>query len=103
MAHAARLAQGMESWTASGPQRAAIHRSDSAPCSAFGSCWKIPTAKGFAGVMHKMRFTGTEARGKKVTAEYAVLIRAAAREHFGWPSLALAQASSLNARCAKRT
>jgi hypothetical protein len=58
----------------------------------FGSLLENPDCERLSGVMHKMRFTGTEARGKKVTAEYAVLIRAAAREHFGWPSLALAQA-----------
>jgi hypothetical protein len=42
--------------------------------------------------MHKMRFKGTEARGKKVTAEYATMIRTKARAEFGWDSIALGQA-----------
>jgi hypothetical protein len=44
------------------------------------------------GVMHKMRFAGTKARAVSVTAEYANLIRDAAHDHFGWHSIALAQA-----------
>lgn len=44
------------------------------------------------GVMHKMRFAGTKARAVSVTAEYADAIRASAHAHFGWHSIALAQA-----------
>lgn len=44
------------------------------------------------GVMHKMRFQGTKARAVSVTAEYANAVRVTAREHFGWSSIALAQA-----------
>jgi hypothetical protein len=58
----------------------------------FGALLEDPDCERLCGVMHKMRFAGIEPRGKKVTAEYAALIRTAAREHFGWYSMALAQA-----------
>jgi hypothetical protein len=58
----------------------------------FGFLLENSDCERLSGVMHKMRFEGIESRGKKVTAEYAIRIRTAAREHFGWPSLALAQA-----------
>lgn len=44
------------------------------------------------GVMHKMRFPGTKARGVSVSYADAVAIIVKAREHFGWYSLALGQA-----------
>jgi hypothetical protein len=44
------------------------------------------------GVMHKMRFAGTKPRGVSLTAEQADLIRAKARDWFGWDSMALVQA-----------
>lgn len=44
------------------------------------------------GIMSKMRFKGTKPRGVSVTAEQANAIRVTAREHFGWPSISLAQA-----------
>lgn len=42
--------------------------------------------------MSKMRFAGARPRGKSVTSEHVDLIRAAAHGHFGWHSIALAQA-----------
>jgi hypothetical protein len=44
------------------------------------------------GVMHKMRFPGTKARGVSVSFDQAAAIIAKARDHFGWYSLALGQA-----------
>ena len=44
------------------------------------------------GVMHKMRFAGAKPRAVSLTADQANLIRAAARYHFGWDSIALVQA-----------
>ncbi len=58
----------------------------------FGALLEDPDCERLCGVMHKMRFTGMAPRGKKVTAEYAELIRTAARDHFGWPSISLGQA-----------
>lgn len=51
-----------------------------------------PDCERLCGVMHKMRFQGTKARGVSVTAAQADMIRVKAREHFGWHSIALAQA-----------
>ena len=51
-----------------------------------------PDCERLCGVMHKMRFQGTKARGVSVTAEYANAIRVKAKEHFGWDSIALGQA-----------
>lgn len=58
----------------------------------FGALLENSDCERLCGVMHKMRFTGIEPRGKKVTAEYANLIRATAHKEFGWHSIALAQA-----------
>lgn len=58
----------------------------------FGALLEDPDCERLVGVMHKMRFEGVQPRRTKVTAEYAEMIRAAARDHFGWPSIALAQA-----------
>jgi hypothetical protein len=44
------------------------------------------------GVLHKMRFPGTKPRGVRVTADYAGSVCDMARDNFGWPSMALAQA-----------
>ena len=44
------------------------------------------------GAMSKMRFESTKARTVSLTAEQATMVRVKAREHFGWHSLALAQA-----------
>jgi hypothetical protein len=51
-----------------------------------------PDCERLCGVMHKMRFPGTKARGVSVTAEQATAVRVMARGRFGWPSIALAQA-----------
>lgn len=51
-----------------------------------------PDCERLCGVMHKMRFPGTKPRGVSLSAENAAAIRIKAREHFGWNSLALAQA-----------
>jgi hypothetical protein len=51
-----------------------------------------PDCERLCGVMSKMRFKGTKARGVSVTAEHANAIRAKAKEHFGWDSIALGQA-----------
>src|SRR5205814_8512704 len=51
-----------------------------------------PDCERLCGVMHKMRFAGTKPRGVSVTADYANMIRAKARQHFGWHSIALVQA-----------
>jgi hypothetical protein len=44
------------------------------------------------GVLHRMRFASPKPRNERLTAEQAVAIRKVAREHFGWESIALAQA-----------
>lgn len=51
-----------------------------------------PDCERLCGVMHKMRFQGAKPRSVSLTADYATAIRATAREHFGWCSMALAQA-----------
>lgn len=51
-----------------------------------------PDCERLCGVMHKMRFPGTKARGVSVTAEQANAVRIKARRQFGWGSIALAQA-----------
>lgn len=51
-----------------------------------------PDCERLCGVMTKMRFPGTKARGVSVTFEYASAIIKTAHEHFGWPSIALGQA-----------
>jgi hypothetical protein len=51
-----------------------------------------PECERLCGIMSKMRFKGTKARGVSVTADQANAVRAAARVHFGWPSIALGQA-----------
>jgi hypothetical protein len=43
-------------------------------------------------VMSKMRFKVPGVRGERLTVEYVNAIRDAAHRHFGWPSIALAQA-----------
>jgi hypothetical protein len=43
-------------------------------------------------VMSKLRFKIPEARGERLTVEHVNAIRAAAHRHFGWHSIALAQA-----------
>lgn len=51
-----------------------------------------PHCERLCGAMHKMRFEGTKHRKVSITAADANAIRAKAREHFGWCSLALGQA-----------
>lgn len=51
-----------------------------------------PDCERLCGVMHKMRFQGTKARGVSVTYGHATAIIEAAHKHFGWHNLALAQA-----------
>ncbi|MGW1422743.1 hypothetical protein ACWAT4_21815 [Bradyrhizobium manausense] len=51
-----------------------------------------PECERLCGVMSKMRFQGAKPRTVSVTADYANAIRIKAREHFGWYSMALAQA-----------
>jgi hypothetical protein len=51
-----------------------------------------PDCERLCGVMHKMRFEGTKPRGVSLSADQANMIRAAAREQFGWPSMGLVQA-----------
>lgn len=51
-----------------------------------------PHCERMCGVMHKMRFPGTKARGVSVTFEHASAVINAAHEHFGWGSIALGQA-----------
>jgi hypothetical protein len=51
-----------------------------------------PDCERLCGVMNKMRFAGAKPRSVSVTADHAIAIRNKAREHFGWPSIALAQA-----------
>lgn len=51
-----------------------------------------PDCERLCGVMHKMRFQGAKPRSVRMTAEQAAAIRATARDHFGWYSVALAQA-----------
>lgn len=43
-------------------------------------------------VLHRMKFAHGPARTERLTSDQVVAIRTAAREHFGWYSLALAQA-----------
>jgi hypothetical protein len=62
-----------------------------------------PDCERLCGVMHKMRFQGTKARGVSVTAEQATAIRDRPRMHFGWLPSPSPRRSSSNARCAKRT
>jgi hypothetical protein len=58
----------------------------------FGRLLEDPDCVRLCGVMSGMRFNGIAPRGQKVTAEYAEMIRSAARAQFGWGSIALAQA-----------
>lgn len=58
----------------------------------FGALLEDPDCERLCGVMHKMRFAGTKARGVSVTADHANVVRTAARDHFGWDSIALGQA-----------
>jgi hypothetical protein len=51
-----------------------------------------PDCERLCGVMHKMRFQGTKARGVSLTAEYADMVRTTAHENFGWHMIALGQA-----------
>ncbi len=51
-----------------------------------------PDCERLCGVMHKMRFQGTKARGVSVTAEYAEMVRTTAHTNFGWHMIALGQA-----------
>lgn len=51
-----------------------------------------PECERLCSVMHKMRFKGTKARSVSITADHANAIRPMARDNFGWPSMALAQA-----------
>ena len=51
-----------------------------------------PDCERLCGVMHKMRFAGAKPRSVSITADQAIAIRNKAREHFGWPSMALGQA-----------
>lgn len=51
-----------------------------------------PDCERLCGVMHKMRFENPKPRGVSLTAAQADLIRHAAREDYGWPSLSLGQA-----------
>lgn len=51
-----------------------------------------PNCERLCGVMHKMRFPGTKARGVSVTYEQASAVIKTAHEHFGWPTIALGQA-----------
>jgi hypothetical protein len=44
------------------------------------------------GILSNMRFAVSKGSGERLTADDARSIRAAAREHFGWDSIALAQA-----------
>jgi len=58
----------------------------------FGALLEDPNCERLCGVMHKMRFQGAKARGVSVTADQATAVRNAARDHFGWDSIALGQA-----------
>jgi hypothetical protein len=51
-----------------------------------------PDCERLCGVMNKMRFQGAKPRSVSVTADHANAIRTQARQHFGWYSMALAQA-----------
>jgi len=51
-----------------------------------------PDCERLCGVMHKMRFPNAKPRVERLTAEQVVAFRKSAREHFGWDSMALAQA-----------
>lgn len=51
-----------------------------------------PECERLCGVMHKMRFQGAKPRSVRMTADQASAIRTTAKEHFGWYSIALAQA-----------
>jgi len=51
-----------------------------------------PECERLCGVMNKMRFQGSKPRSESMTAEYADIVRKTAHAHFGWPSIALAQA-----------
>lgn len=51
-----------------------------------------PDCERLCGVMHKMRFAGTKPRGVSLSAEQAIAIMTVADEHFGHPSIAMAQA-----------
>jgi hypothetical protein len=60
---------------------------------AFGATiLEDPECERLCGVLHKMRFQAPKPRTERLTADQAVLIRKVAREHFGWESIALAQA-----------
>lgn len=45
-----------------------------------------------SGVLHRMRFKAPKPRDETLTAEQAAAIRKVARQHFGWQSIAFAQA-----------
>lgn len=51
-----------------------------------------PDCERLCGVLHRLRFAGPPPRTERLTAEQAVAICGAAHVHFGWPSIALAQA-----------
>jgi hypothetical protein len=53
---------------------------------------KIPSASGFAAFCTRCASKAPKPRTERLTAEQAVAVRKVAREHFGWPSIALAQA-----------
>lgn len=60
---------------------------------AFGmNVLKDPEATRLSVVMSKLRFKIPEARVERLTVEHVNAIRAAAHRHFGWHSIALAQA-----------
>lgn len=51
-----------------------------------------PECERLSAVLHRMRFPTPKPRTERLTAEQAAAVRKTAREHFGWPSIALAQA-----------
>jgi hypothetical protein len=51
-----------------------------------------PDCERLCSVMNKMRFQGAKPRTVRLTADHAIAIRTNARDHFGWYSMALAQA-----------
>jgi hypothetical protein len=94
-----RTSNGGRCWVAQGLEQdgsiwrpAWLSSASSAPCSASARLIGRSRLRAPLRRHDKMRFTGHQARGKKVTAEYAEMIRKRRHEHFGWPSIALAQA-----------
>jgi hypothetical protein len=51
-----------------------------------------PECERLCNILHELRFKAPAPRTERLTAEQAAAVRKVAREHFGWPSIALAQA-----------